>query len=57
MFDWFHKTAPKNTYVLLLKIFSSWKKHVISTLVRLSLLFQEKTWLIKSGFAGQEWRL
>ena len=32
---------------------ASWKKHVISTPICLSLLFQEKTWLIKRGLGGQ----
>ena len=40
MFDWFHK----DTCVLLLKILDLRKKYVC-----LSLLFQEKMWLIKRG--------
>ena len=35
MCDWFHKTLPKHT-------FASWKKHIISTPVCLTLIFQNK---------------
>ena len=54
MFDWLHKTLPKNTfYVLLVKIFHLEKKHVISTPVCLSSLFQERMWLIKGDWVGR----
>ena len=54
MFDLFYKTLPINTfYVLLAKILHLEKKHVISTPVCLSLLFQEN-WFIKRGWASRE---
>ena len=54
MFDWFHKALPRNTFTFASEGFVSWKKRVISTLVCLSLVFQEKMWLIERGLGGQE---
>ena len=53
MFDWFYKAIPINTfYVLLVKILHPERKHVISSPVGLSLLFQEKLWLSKREGVG-----
>ena len=53
MFDWFHKTLPKNTfYVLLEMTLHLEKKYVIPIPVCLTLLLQ-KMWLIKSGLGGK----
>ena len=46
-------TTINTLYVLLVKILHLRKKHLISTSVCLSSLFQEKMWLIKRGLGGQ----
>ena len=54
MFDQFCKKFPwNNFYVLLAKILHLEKKHVTYTHVCLSLLSQEKMWLIKMGVGRQ----
>ena len=47
MWQFLKETSNKDFFVLLLKILDLETKHLISTPAGLSLLFQEKMWLIK----------
>ena len=55
MFDWFQKMLTINAfYVTLVKILHLEKKHIISISVCLSLILQEKMWLINTAQGRRE---
>ena len=53
MFDCPYEACDKHFYVLLVEVLHLEAKHVISTPVDLSLLFQGKMWLTKRETGGQ----